>query len=178
MNIDSAEVITIRMIRPSATPTILRRIDWLNSENDLTTSRMDRGAAGEAEPSCFKFAPCPTDWNGRITPQADPDQRGQCRAPSPEARSRRSIAELDQAAAPSPRRHDGAVCPATIAIAIAIAVAIVGIAVIVVVPGITQAVTEPDAEADESDAPSEAAASPAPSGPTPGAAAPADAAGA
>src|SRR5215510_8712541 len=76
MNIDSAEVITIRTIRPSATPTILRRIDWLNSENDLTTSRIDRGAAGEAEPSCFKFAPCPTDRNSRITPQADPDQRG------------------------------------------------------------------------------------------------------
>src|SRR5689334_18908919 len=57
MNIDRTEVITIRMISASATPTILRRIDWLNSENDFTTPRMDCGDAGEAVPSCSNDEP-------------------------------------------------------------------------------------------------------------------------
>src|SRR5262245_21853365 len=77
MNIESAEVTTIRMISASATPTILRRIDWLNRENDFTTPRMDCGEAGESEPSCFKCEPCATDRNVRLTPGGDPDQRAE-----------------------------------------------------------------------------------------------------
>ena len=53
MNIDRAEVITISRISPGATPTILRRIDWLNSENDLTAPRIDRGEARESGSGCF-----------------------------------------------------------------------------------------------------------------------------
>src|ERR1700754_4919118 len=63
MYIDSAEVTTIRMISASATPTILRRIDWLNRENDFTTPRIDCGEAGGSEPSCFKYEPCARDRN-------------------------------------------------------------------------------------------------------------------
>src|SRR3954468_8535845 len=61
MYIDSAAVTTIRTIRASATPTILRRIDWLNSENDFTRPRMDCGEARESEPSCFNDGPCAKD---------------------------------------------------------------------------------------------------------------------
>src|SRR5438552_1088201 len=163
MNIDSADVITIRMISPSDTPTILRRIDWLNRENDFTISRMDRGEAGEAGSSCFKYEPCATNRN------SEDYAAGRSRSPSRScdpahrhgARSHRLVAELNQAAAPSPRSHDGAVRPATV-----IAAVVIGIAVIVIVPGVAQAVAEPDAEANQADAPSEAAAAPACPAPT------------
>ena len=50
ITIDRIEVTIIRTISPRAMPTILRRIDWLNTEKDFTTPRIDRGVADEAEP--------------------------------------------------------------------------------------------------------------------------------
>jgi hypothetical protein len=66
MNIDNAEVITIKTISPSATPTILRRIDRLKTENEFTTPRMDCGDPGEADRICFNSKThtytMPFDW--------------------------------------------------------------------------------------------------------------------
>src|SRR5207253_767480 len=78
IKIDNAEVTIIRTIKPSATPTILRRIDWLNIENDFTTPRMDRGEAGEAERWRGIFNRKPTyagDRSATITLRAAADQR-------------------------------------------------------------------------------------------------------
>src|ERR1700741_1030372 len=109
MNIDSAEMTTIRMIRPSATPTILRRIDWLNSENDFTTSRIDRGDAGEAETACFNCKSCATNRNIQHYAVRQPRStgtRGRDAAHPRRCAVAQSVADLDQATAPSPWRHD------------------------------------------------------------------------
>src|SRR5690349_16359258 len=125
-------------------------------------------------------SPCATDRNSQTYAARrlrSTSARGKCAA-HVTVRSCRSIADLDQAAAPSPRRHDGLVhigATAVLIAAIVRGIAVVAVVVVIIGIAIAQAVAEPDTEADKADASTKAA--PAPSCPAPSDAAHADAPG-